>query len=182
MAQPLVELHGQRVGIGTASGDLIIENKLAASRQRVVAAATPLVQATAATLALTADAHSARVVVASRAAGVTFTLPAAEGTGDVYTVLVGTAPTSNSVKVQVANATDVIAGIANGQDGGTAGLAKAWATAATSDTITMNGTTTGGRVGDFVQLMDAASGLWVLVDSSLKQSGTVATPFSAAVA
>ena len=54
-------------------------------------------------------------------------------------------------------------------------------TAASSDTITLNGTTTGGvNKGDWVELEDIASGIWG-VTGLLTGSGTEATPFSAAV-
>jgi hypothetical protein len=49
-----------------------------------------------------------------------------------------------------------------------------------SDTITMNGSTTGGLIGSYVQVTDLATGYY-LVQGSLVGSGTPATPFSAAV-
>ena len=53
-------------------------------------------------------------------------------------------------------------------------------TTSTSDTITMNGSTKGGIVGDLIELIDADSGFWqVRVIGSA--TGTEATPFSAAV-
>ncbi|RVG96698.1 hypothetical protein CN221_11140 [Sinorhizobium meliloti] len=137
------------------------------------------ISATAATLALTLATHASTTVVANRAAGITMTLPAATGTGSKYKIVVGTTVTSNSLKVQVANATDVMTGTALfGQDA--ADTAVLFETAADSDTITMNGSTTGGIKGDIIELEDLASGLWgVTVRGSA--TGTEATPFSAAV-
>ncbi|MCM5689508.1 hypothetical protein [Sinorhizobium meliloti] len=137
------------------------------------------ISATAATLALTLATHASTTVVANRAAGITMTLPAATGTGAKYKIVVGTTVTSNSLKVQVANATDVMTGTALfGQDA--ADTAVLFETAADSDTITMNGSTTGGIKGDIIELEDLASGLWgVTVRGSA--TGTEATPFSAAV-
>jgi hypothetical protein len=134
---------------------------------------------TASALTLTRDTHAGATILVDRAAGSTVTLPAASGTGDKYKLVVKTTITSNSFKVQVANATDVMTGTAIfGQDA--ADTAVLFETASTSDTITMNGSTTGGIAGDIVELEDIASGLWsVKVLGSA--TGTEATPFSAAV-
>ena len=138
-----------------------------------------VVDATAATLAVTQAAHGGQIVTANRAAGVTATLPAASGTGAKYQFIVGTTVTSNDFIVEVANATDVMTGLAvMAQDA--ADTLVGFETAATSDTITMNGTTKGGIRGDSVECIDIASGLWwVRVMGSA--TGTEVTPFSAAV-
>ncbi len=137
------------------------------------------ISATAATLALTLATHASTTVVANRAAGITMTLPAATGTGSKYKIVVGTTVTSNSLKVQVANATDVMTGTALfGQDA--ADTAVLFETAATDDTITLNGSTTGGIKGDIIELEDLASGLWVVTVRG-SATGTEATPFSATV-
>jgi hypothetical protein len=113
------------------------------------------------------------------AAGATVTLPAASGTGDRYRFLVHTTVTSNSAKIQVANATDVMEGmIMTCQDSGD--TVVGWETASTSDTISLNGTTTGGIKGDYIELEDAISGFW-RVHGMTSATGTEATPFSAAV-
>lgn len=113
------------------------------------------------------------------AAGATVTLPASAGTGDRYRFHVHTTITSNSAKIQVANATDVMQGmIVTAQDGGD--TAVIWETASTSDTITLNGTTTGGIKGDYIELEDAISGFWRVLGFT-SATGTEATPFSAAV-
>ncbi|MEY9782277.1 hypothetical protein [Sinorhizobium fredii] len=134
---------------------------------------------TAATLALTLATHAGATVVVDRAAGSTVTLPAAIGSGAKFKLVVKTTITSNSLIVKVANATDVMTGTALfGQDA--ADTAVLFETAATDDTITMNGSTTGGIKGDIIELEDLASGLWgVTVRGSA--TGTEATPFSATV-
>lgn len=124
-----------------------------------------------------ADAQT--VLTVNAAAGLTLTLPAATGLGDLYRIVIGTTVTSNSVVVKVANSTDIMSGIAiSGADAGA--TVNGWETASTDDTITLNGTTTGGVKGDYIELIDAASGLWSvrLFGSS---TGTEATPFSATV-
>lgn len=137
------------------------------------------INVTSATFSLVASAHGGAAITANRAAGITFTLPASTGKGDKFKIVVGTTITSNSLIVQVANATDVMTGvavIANDVDASMSGFE----TASTSDTITMNGSTTGGIKGDIIELEDVSSGLWsVKVTGSA--TGTEATPFSAAV-
>jgi len=121
--------------------------------------------------------HQDQWVVCNAAAGMTVTLPASAGTGDKYKLFVGTTVTSNNFIVAVANATDIMAGgVAMSTDiGGTNMLA-----AATSDTITMNGSTKGGLKGSWLIIEDAVSGVWV-VGGFLVCTGTEADPFSAAV-
>jgi len=130
---------------------------------------------TASTLTLD-DSYNGITANINRAAGTAITLPAATGTQAVYRILLGTTVTSNSTTISVADATDVMQGAAVV----TASTPGAFYTTATSDTITMNGSTTGGLAGSYVELKDAATNLWI-VSAVLVGSGTVATPFSAAV-
>ena len=104
------------------------------------------------------------------------TVTAATGSKAVYTFIVATAVTSNSNVIQVANSTDTMNGLAS-VGGATAAI---FGTLPASDTITMNGGTTGGLVGSYVQITDLAAGEY-LVSAALVGSGTPATPFSAAV-
>lgn len=132
------------------------------------------------TASTTLDAsHSEVPLVVNAAAGLTLTLPAASGTGREYSITIGTTVTSNSVAIKVANASDIMAGVAwQAADAGS--TSNAWETAADSDTITFNGTTTGGIKGDRVKLTDVATNLWS-VEVSGAATGTEATPFSATV-
>jgi hypothetical protein len=138
-----------------------------------------LVSATAATLAVTAAAHAGRTVLLDRAAGQAVTLPAATGTGNSYRFFVLTTITSNSTTIKVADSTDVMAGVAivaNDSDAS----ASIFETASTSDTITFDGSTTGGIKGATVELQDVATNLWsVRVIGAA--TGSEATPFSATV-
>jgi hypothetical protein len=133
---------------------------------------------TGATLTVTADAFVGNRIVLSRAAGVTATLPAATGSGNRYEFIVGVTPTSNSHKIQVTG-NDVMAGFAQvAQDSGDTTVM--FETAADSDTITLNGSTTGGLRGARVLCDDIAADLWAVQVISAA-TGTEATPFSAAV-
>lgn len=116
-------------------------------------------------------------VVLNAAAGLTVTLPAATGTGDVYTIIVGTTVTSNNYIIKVANSSDVMMGTL---DVSTDIAGVTCPTTATSDTITMNGTTTGGILGSRIVLTDLATNKWG-VSGGLVSSGVEATPFSATV-
>ena len=131
---------------------------------------------TSATLAVTAAAYNGQTINLSRAAGAVVTLPAATGSKAVYTFVITTAVTSNDYIIQVANASDTLNGLAS--VGGTTGAV--FSTLPASDTITMNGSTTGGLVGSYVQITDIAANEY-LVSAALVGSGTPATPFSAAV-
>lgn len=134
---------------------------------------------TAATYVLTAEAHSGTTLNLARAAGITCTLPAALGYGSVFKFLVTTTVTSNSDIIKVANSTDVMQGVAlTAQDAGDTAIA--FETLAASDTITLNGTTTGGYRGDQIELTDAAPGVWAVKITSAA-TGTEVTPFSATV-
>lgn len=125
------------------------------------------------------NTHGGTWLNLSAAAGLTVTLPASDGTGSTFRFSVATTVTSNNYVIQVANATDVMQGVCiMAQDGGDTSVA--FETASTSDTITMNGTTKGGIVGDYIELTDVKSGFWQ-VKMVVSATGTEATPFSATV-
>jgi len=131
---------------------------------------------TAATLTLNEDTHAGNWVTLNKADGMTVTLPASSGKGACYKLFVGTTFTSNCV-VQVANSTDILqGGIAMSTDIGGTNLL----TAATTDTITMNGSTQGGLKGTWLTFDDVSSGIWAL-SGFVITTGTETTPFSAAV-
>lgn len=133
---------------------------------------------TASTFAPLASQHTGAVLLLNRAAGVTVTLPAATGSGAKFMFIVGTTVTSNSDKIQVTG-DDVMTGTAIfAADAGD--TAVMFETASDSDTITLNGSTTGGIKGDSIEVIDiAADTWWVRVMGSA--TGTEATCFSAAV-
>jgi len=167
----LTSIHGKRLGLGK-DGSLVLNH---GTDQRV----TPvdrLVNCTAATLTVTKDLHAGRIVTLNRAAGITVTLPAATGTGDEYAFFVGTTFTGNGI-IQVASASDIIQG---GVSVSTDAAGVTILAAATSDTITMNGSTTGGLKGSWIKLVDVASGVF-MVSGFIVSTGDEATPFSAAV-
>ena len=140
---------------------------------------TPPVSITGATLTCTKDVHAGRTTVISAVAGCAVTLPAATGTGSVYRFVIGSTITSNSTTIKVANTTDVMTGRAFVVSDNTAAV-LGFATAAASDTITLNGTTLGGLAGDHIEIIDAITGTFA-VRVFTAATGTEATPFSATV-
>ena len=140
---------------------------------------TPPISITGATLTCTKDVHAGRTTVISAVAGCAVTLPAATGTGSVYRFVIGSTITSNSTTIKVANTTDVMSGRAFVISDGAAAV-LGYATGATSDTITLNGTTLGGLIGDHIEIIDAIAGTFA-VRVFTAATGTEATPFSATV-
>lgn len=137
------------------------------------------ISVTSATVTLERHVHKDALVVLNHAAGTAVTMPAATGSGDRYRILVGTTISSNSTTIKVANADDTMVGwLATAST--TLGANDQEAAGGTDDTITMNGTTTGGIQGSYVELEDAAPNLW-RISGALVGSGTIATSLSATV-
>lgn len=124
------------------------------------------------------DIHDGQTILLDAAAGLTVTLPAAVGSGKKFKFIVKTTVTSNNDVIQVTGDDTMTGMILTLQDA--ADTVVGWETAATSDTITLNGTTTGGIKGDVIELEDVATDLWH-VTGMTSATGTEATPFSAAV-
>ena len=157
---------------------IVNEGVLLGDMNGSVLSTTP-VSATGATLTCTKDTHAGRTIVISAVAGCAVTLPAATGTGSVYRFIIGATITSNSTTIKVANTTDVMSGRAFVISDGAAAV-LGYATGATSDTITLNGTTLGGLIGDHIEIIDAIAGTFA-VRVFTAATGTEATPFSATV-
>jgi hypothetical protein len=124
------------------------------------------------------DNHA--VVKFSSAGGSTVTLPAATGSGVKFKFLVTVLATTTNHIVQVANSNDVMVGIVfTGDD--TSANAQWYASTGTSDTITLNRTTSGGvSLGEWLTAEDVAANTWH-VTGFVTNTGTSVTPFSAAV-
>lgn len=125
--------------------------------------------------------HAGKNLIMSLAGGArTYTLPASTGSGDKYRFTVGIVNTSNYI-VKVANSSDVIQGNVLFETDDASNVPQTFTTVAASDTVTLNGTTTGGvSKGDWFEVQDVAANLWVIT-GILSASGTEATPFSATV-
>lgn len=145
----------------TATGDEI---------SRACDVSARIINVTASTLAVTVAAHEGKMVTLNRAGGQAVTLPAATGSGAKFSFYVGTTVTSDTTIKVTGN--DTMSGMVSGLE--------SFLTAADSDTITLNGTTSGGIVGTRIDLIDVAADKWS-VTGYLNASGVEITPFSATV-
>jgi hypothetical protein len=128
---------------------------------------------------LSKASHDGKTLITNALTGVTVTLPPASGSGMKLRLLSTVAPTSNSNIFKVANSTDVMQGSARVSLA--SGVGTNFPTAAASDTITANRTTTGAASnGELIEFEDVAVGMWH-VQAWLNGSGALATPFSATV-
>jgi len=141
-----------------------------------------IVDATAATLTVTAALHANKIVTLNRAAGVTVTLPAATATGHIYRFVIGTAATSNANIIETSATSEHMTGSLRAVDDDVEGATGfQWNAETSDDTITMDGTATGGKAGDTITIIDYEATNFT-VDGHLTQSGgSEVTPFSAAV-
>ena len=147
-------------------------------------------------VSLTVADHAGRIVHNDAAGAVTYTLPATNANSD--SAVAGPGADFNNLNnvgatieifssitktgdlvVQAANATDVMVGSAVFIDDSSDNVVG-FETASTSDTITLNGSTTGGVTFSKIVCTVLASGKWK-VDVISGCTGTPATPFSAAV-
>lgn len=134
------------------------------------------VAVTTATVAITDDAYSGPRVLLNRAAGITATLQPATGSGARYEFILMADATGDHV-IQVTG-DDTMMGVA--YLGNDSAASSCFYTAATTDTITLNGTTTGGLKGARILIDDVAADTYAVMIYS-EASGVEATPFSAAV-
>jgi hypothetical protein len=132
------------------------------------------------------SANDKQTIKLDTAGGSVVTLPAATGSGVRFKFLVTVLATSASHKVQVANAQDFMIGTIAGVSDDPATV-KGWiaansgTVATNSDTITLNRSTTGSvSLGEYFDVEDVAANTWA-VSGMITQTGTEATPFTAAV-
>lgn len=131
-----------------------------------------IVTLAAATLTLTAALHAGKVVVTALADTLTITLPAATGSGNVYTIY--TSITATGDHIYSAAGSDVL----NGVVGVSTDIAGVMESAQVTDTgMLMNGTTKGGLAGSCVVFTDVAAAVW-WVSGAVVSSGSEATVFT----
>lgn len=175
-ATELVNILNPLSALGGSSDTL---DATAAELNAAADVSTRIVTTTAATIAVTATAHSGRIMVLNSTHTQTVTLPASSGGGDIYRFQVGTKGTDGSKVIKVANATDILQGFSHIVQTDVTQVAG-FGTTATDDTATFNNTTQGGFVGDDIEIRDIKSGTFS-VRVLGRASGTVITPFSAGV-
>lgn len=137
-----------------------------------------------ATTALTAAAHANRpLLMGASGAPLTFTLPAATGSGNRFLFIVSVVNTSNYL-VKASAGTMLFTGQIIGQSAtdSATDAARTWVAGASDDSLLLNGTTRGGvSKGDFVEFIDCSTTQW-FVRGFITQSGSEATPFENTVA
>lgn len=145
---------------------------------RAAKLSTRVVAAGAATLTVTLALHADRTILLDQATGVAVTLPAMTGTGAKYRFVCSVA-TSGGSHVVTATGAHLFGGIVFNTDTAASTLFTAVAAAnpSGSTTITLNGSTQGGRKGDWFEIEDVATGVGI-VRGMLNGSGTEATPFA----
>jgi hypothetical protein len=165
---------GGGVGTGTALAATSAEiNRAADVSTRLIAAGS--------TLAVTEALHDGKTICLDTLAGSTCTLPAATGSGARFRFVVTVVNTSLAHVVKVTGNDVMFGNIITNSTGDTPDLAQIWPTAADSDTISLNATTTGGlAIGDFIVAEDVVADKWAVYGVTTS-SGAEATPFSAAV-
>jgi hypothetical protein len=145
---------------------------------------------------LTPEAHGGRIISVggSLAAALTLTLPAINvstnpvtsgpgqdpntlnNEGVVYTIWVPTTISTSSLKIGT-DGTDKFVGSLISVDTDTSGAVVGFTAGATNDFINLNGTTTGGVAGTWIQIVAIAANKY-MVNGLLNGSGVVATPFA----
>jgi len=145
---------------------------------------------------LTPEAHGGRIIAVggSLAAALTLTLPAINvstnpvtsgpgqdpntinNEGVVYTIWVPTTISTSSLKIGT-DGTDKFVGSLISVDTDTSGAVVGFTAASTNDFINLNGTTTGGVAGTWIQIVAIAANKY-MVNGMLNGTGTVATPFA----
>lgn len=125
------------------------------------------------------DLFHQRIIVANLAGTVTIQLPNAVGSGMELGVIVGTNSAGHTTIVQRGITGDRFQGsVFIGIDTNNTGKVFQASTTTNANTLTLNGTTTGGvSVGDAVYFTDMATGIWA-VQGTVVGSGSIATPFS----
>lgn len=172
MAEILASIRGRKAGLDR-HGNLVAQGSFIPG-----GGLAPLAGGSARTL--TAEDFG-RTINLDTLAGTTVTLPAAVGSGGKFRFIVSVLATSVSHKIQVANSSDTMIGGGVIADTDSSGAAYSFLAAASSDTITLNRSTTGSvTVGEWIEVEDYATNVW-RVDFLLSGTGTPVTPFSAAV-
>jgi len=174
----LDEINTAKLSIGV-SGSEVEVTATPAEINRTCDVSTRTVSLTA-TAAITEALHEGKVCVITGTDAAAYTLPEATGSGAIYRFIINEVNTSGNV-FHTADATDCsFYGSANIIDLDTASQA-AYAPAATDEIMTLNGTTTGGAIGDYIQFIDMATDKWcVFAQLQCPTGSDPATPFSGA--
>jgi len=131
-----------------------------------------------ATASITVAANEGRDMYITGTAAATYTLPEATGSGARFRFVMGQVNTNGTI-IKTADTDNCgYYGSVNILDKDAAAQG-AYSPAATDDLITLNGTTTGGQIGDFIEILDIATDKWMVFGQLTVPAGSnPATPFS----
>lgn len=131
------------------------------------------------TASITEVLHEGKIcVITGSGAAYTYTLPEATGSGAIYRFIMAEVNTSNTIFKTADTTNCSYYGSVNILDLDAAAQA-AYAPGATDDLMTLNGTTTGGAIGDYIEFIDMATDKWMVLGQLQCPTGSnPATPFS----
>lgn len=170
-------LYGKYLGVDNATGDLMTGDGKIISR----APSNRIATVTTTNVTITAADHNRKMISLNRAAGITATLPAAATAtlGCEFDFYIPTS-LSGTTKIKAANGSDTIMGRVQVDASLASNAPVSFSAGSTADTISLNGTTTGGKKGDHFKLVVIASNQWAAY-GEIQATGTSATPFVVSV-
>jgi hypothetical protein len=172
-------LFGRFLGIDPGTGDLLADDSVSETQVPLVRAPGNRVVTLVTSTTLTRDSHAGKFIRVSLAAGPALVLPAAVGSGDEYQFTLGTS-LSGSMTIKVASTSDTLRGHVQVDASLASNAPVSFTAGTTADTISLNGTTTGGKLGDYFKFIDEKTGVWH-VEGFIRATGASATPFVVSV-
>lgn len=184
-ADELAVLNGVVAGTATAEKAVVLGTSKEIDTigiATITGVANRVPVALTATVALTAALNANRVNYITGTAAAAYTLPEATGTGNSYIFFMGEVNTNGTTFVTPDLVNSLLYGKANMLDvDATAATAFFTVTAGDTNTVTFDGTTKGGQIGDIVTITDLATDVFAVhVESRVPAGQNVASPFSAA--
>lgn len=177
MARSTHSLVGRRFGLDILTADLVGKDYVPIVR----APDNRVAVVTATSVAITRDLYDGKEISLNRAAGIIVNLPAATAStlGSRFDFYIPTS-LSGTTKIKCANAADTIMGRVQVDASLASNAPVSFSAGSTADTISLNGTTTGGKKGDHFALIVLASNQWAAY-GEIQATGTSATPFVVSV-
>jgi hypothetical protein len=134
-----------------------------------------VITSTATTLTLTSAHYGSLIRMNAASGNQAVTLPSSSGSGGAIEFVITTAVGGGTLTI-TSPGSDRMQGRAITTDD-TANLVEGFEDGGDANTFTLNGTTTGGLVGDTIKVIDISSGRWQL-NAVLANTGTPSTPWS----
>lgn len=177
MARPFKTLVGRRLAVDNLTDDLLGKDYAPLVR----APLNRVVTVTTTNVTLTREDYDGKHISLNRAAGITATLPAATAStvGTEFNFYIPTS-LSGTTKIKAANASDTIMGRVFVDASLASNADVSFSAGSTADTVSLNGTTTGGKKGDHWRLFVLASNQWAAYGET-QATGVAATPFVVSV-